>query len=181
MKAQSVRRVLTLSCSVLALALVGAGVWWFLKVRPVAAAPLKTAPWIENSWKTYLHEKVNVKPADVWPVQFEDLKKHIIRPDLMSKESGIGVWPYVGPLPPAPRPPEKAVEAPKLPTGIESLGRLDAVMGLSSDGLRGAYRWVYQPQGAKEKYFWFMVGEFVHEADVDPKSQKGRFKVTKVL
>jgi hypothetical protein len=181
MKAQSVRRILTLASGALALGLAATGAYWFLQVRPAAAAPPKQPAWVEKSYETYKYEKKVVKPADVWPVTLEELKKHITRPDLMSPESGIGVWPYVGPLPPAPRPKEKPTEAPKLPTGIESLGKLDAVIGLSADGLHGAYRWVYKPQGApKEKYFWFMIGDFVHESDVDKDAKKGRFRVTKV-
>jgi hypothetical protein len=180
MKAQSVRRLLTLSTTVLALAVVGTGAYWFLKVRPASAASSKPPAWVDMSWKTYQYEKGHVRAADVWPVQQEDLKKHITRPDLTDPKNGIGVWPYVGPLPPAPRPPEKPVEAPKLPTGIESLGKLDAVMGLSSDGLRGAYRWVYHPQGApKDRFLWFMVGDFIKEPEKDAKP--GRFKVTKLV
>jgi hypothetical protein len=179
MKAQSVRRILNLSCAVLGLAVVATGAYWFLQVRPAAAAPVKPPAWIEKAWGTYTNERKTAKPMDVWPVQQEDLKKHITRPDLMDPKNGIGVWPYVGPLPPAPRPPEKPAEAPKLPTGIESLGKVDAVMGLSADGLRGAYRWAYTPQGApKPRYYWFMVGEFIRELEV--KDSKGRFKVTKL-
>jgi hypothetical protein len=180
MKAQSVRRALTVSCAVLGLAVLGTAGYWLVKVRPAQAASMKPAPWIEKSWGTYQYERKNVKPADVWPVQMADLEKHITRPDLMSKASGIGVWPYVGPLPPSPRVPEKPVDAPKLPTGIESLGKLDAVMGLSDDGLRGAYRWVYTPQGApKPKFYWFMIGtDFIRELEI--KDSKGRFKITKV-
>ena len=181
MKAQSVRRLLTLSSGVLALAVAGLGAYWFLQVRPANAAPPKQPAWVEKSYDTYKYEKKVVKPQDFWQVSIEDLKKHLTRPDLMSPESGIGVWPYVGPPPPPPRPKEVKTEAPKLPTGIESLGKLDAVIGLSADGLHGVYRWVYKPQGAaKEKYFWFLVGQFVHEHDVDPDAKKGRFKVTTI-
>ena len=180
MKAQSVRRILTITSGVLALALVGAGAYWFLQIRPAAAAAPKQPAWVEKSYETYKYEKKVVKPADVWPVTLPELQKHITRPDLMSPESGIGVWPYVGPLPPPPREKVKAVDAPKLPTGIESLGKVDAVIGLSADGLHGVYRWVYKPQGAKEKYFWFLIGDFVHETDVDKDGKKGRFRVTKI-
>ena len=181
MKAQSVRRALTVSCAVLGLGHVGVGAYWFLQVRPAMAAPAKPPPWVDKSYAKYQEEKRGSQPMSIWPVQLEELKKHITRPDLMSKESGIGVWEYVGPLPPAPRAPEKPVEATKLPTGIESLGKLDSLVGLSADGLHGAYLWLYSPPGAaKPKRFWFMIGEFIHEIDTDPKSAKGRFKVTKV-
>src|SRR5258707_15703049 len=120
MKAQSVRRILTLSTGALAVAVLATGGYWFLSVRPAAAASAKFPAWIEKSGQTYQYERKTVKAPDIWPVQPDALKKHITRPDLMSGESGIGVWAYVGPLPPAPRPKAAVAEAPKLPTGIEA-------------------------------------------------------------
>lgn len=127
MKAQSLRRALTLSNALLVAGLVGAAGWWFAKARPALGDPAKRAGWVKGANDAYQAAANNARKAEFWQVFEKDLDE-IKRPDLSNERrfpTAPGVWPYVGPVPPPPKSP-KAPEAPKAeaPKGLAALGRV---------------------------------------------------------
>src|SRR2546426_920935 len=102
MKAQSLRRLLTLTDVALVLGIAGAGAWYLAKVRPAAASDAKRMEWSAQAYKEYQNAALTAHPKDLWTVE-RDAFDHIVRPDLMpSNPPGKtpGVWPYVDPVPP---------------------------------------------------------------------------------
>ena len=102
MKAQSIRRLLTLTNVVLALGVVGAAGWWFAKARPAMAGDPKRVAWVVPANEAYQTDANNARKADFWQVYEKDFD-HIVRPDLMDTKKNAtapGVWPFVGPRPP---------------------------------------------------------------------------------
>jgi len=155
MKAQSIRRLLHLTNVALALGLVGAGAWYMLKVRPAAASASKSTDWVKKSMETYLKEAGSAVAASIWQVGPKELDD-ITRPDLLDKDKGPGVWPYVGPVPPKPQPKEKVVETPKGPTGLEAIGK--PTMLLVDPGEKTLLQWLF---GSSPKPRTFFAGEFM--------------------
>lgn len=165
MKAQSLRRVLWLSNALLGLAAVGAGGWYVLKVRP-AAASAKKEPWVDQSTAAYTHAKQVLIGINLWPVTKEDLETHILhKGDWMSKE--VGVWAYVGPVPPPPRVIAPPTEKPPEPTGLEAIGGPSYVW-IQPAPDRSVVKWTFP----SKKAGFFVPGEFIKEG----KDAKGRFK-----
>ena len=170
MKAQSLRKTLWLTSALFAVALVGGGLWYLTKVRPASAAAPDDV-WIKKAWDAYLKDKADAKPTTIWPVSFEQLQAHVTRPDLMSKESRIGVWAYVGPVPPAPREMPKDVAAPDQPKGLAAIGAPSMILRQPPPG-QSMVKWNFP--GAK-KAGYFVTGDFIKEKDA-----KGRFKLKAV-
>src|SRR5689334_2002523 len=119
MKAQSLRRTLWFGSTLLALGVAGGAAWYFTSVRNAAAAD---DSWVKKAYDDFQVQRQTAKPSPTWPVSLAELEAHVTRPDLTKKESRIGVWPYVGPVPPPPR--EIPVEGPKadLPKGLAAIG-----------------------------------------------------------
>jgi hypothetical protein len=177
MKAQAARRSLWFLDFALAAALVGVGAWWFLEVRPASAAgPKGRTAWVEGSWKVYDKQAKEVAPAIIYPVNEEALK-NVTRPDL--KEVGVGA--FVGPIPPEPKPPEKPVEAPPQPKGIEAIGKATSIFWMPpappGTDPRDVLATVVEWQFPSKKTRRFAVGDFVRETD----AEKGRFQIKSVL
>ncbi len=166
MKAQSLRRLLHLVNVALILCLVAAGAWYVLRVRPASASSAKSAEWVKKSMETYLKEAGSAVAASIWQVGPKDLDD-IVRPDLLDKEKGPGVWPYVGPVPPKPQPKERAVEAPKGPTGLEAIGK--PTMLMVDPGERTLLQWLFTTSPKPRTFF---AGEFMTD-EARPKGENG--------
>src|SRR5262245_27455245 len=108
MKAQSLRRLLTLVDVVLVLGIGGVAAWYCVKVAPAAAASSSRRDWTKDAIDRWKRDSAEARPSPTWSVNEEDFKQ-LVRPDLMTKDKGPGVWPYVGPVPPKWEP--KKVEA----------------------------------------------------------------------
>jgi len=178
MKAQSLRRVLHIANAALVLGIVGAGAWYVLKVRPAAASSSKSTEWVKKSMDTYLKEAGSAVAASIWQVGPKDLDD-ITRPDLLDKEKGPGVWPYVGPVPPKPQPKERVIETPKGPTGLEAVGK--PTMLMVDPGERTLLQWLF---AASPKPRTFFAGEYMTDEprtrdkdgnEVPPKKSRFRF------
>jgi hypothetical protein len=170
MKAQSVRRFLWTSNVALALAAGGVAFWYVSQVRPASASTKKEA-WLEASWKLYGTQKQSIQPAILVPVSAEDFDKHLThKTDWMSPR--VGVWPYVGPVPPDPRPVEVVVEKPPQPTGLEAIGTPSMILYSPPD--RSVVKWVFT---ASKKAKFFSQGEWFTEG---PQKEGGRFKLVSV-
>jgi hypothetical protein len=182
MKAQSLRRLLWLSSGVLALGCAGVVVWFLQEKNAEASA--KKAPWIEQAFKAYSDDKARVQPANIYPVSEKELYATVIHDktqggkvgqadsnDWMAKE--IGVWPYVGPVPPAPKKIEVAAEKPPEPEGIEAIGS-PAFVIFQPPPYKSVVRWVFNGSGGKKSGF-FGPGEFVKE-----EGAKGRFRIASI-
>ena len=170
MKAQSLRKTVWLTNGLLAVGLVGGGAWYVTQVRPAAASPSSEDGWIKKAWEAYQVDRETIKPLNPWPVSLDELKAHITRPDLMSKESRIGVWPYVGPVPPAPREEAKAGPAADLPTGLAAIGAPTLIL-LQPPPDKSLMKFLF---GSKKAGF-FVPGDFIKEKDA-----KGRFKLVDI-
>ena len=169
MKAQSLRRLLWTVNGLLALGVAGVAYLYFVLATPANAAT-KKEPWIESATKAYNDDKLRVQPANLWPVTKDELEKTIIHSqDWMSKQ--VGVWPYVGPVPPTPKPIEAAPPPPPQPKGLEAIGSLGYVL-IQPPPAKSIVKWVF---GSKKAGF-FSIGEFVKETP----DAKGRFKLTGV-
>src|SRR5438477_8376532 len=173
MKAQSLRKTVWLTNGLLGAGLLGGGAWYLTQARPASASPSAEDAWIKRAWDGYVAEKEIIKPLNPWPVSIEELKAHITRPDLMSKESRIGVWPYVGPVPPAPREEAKAGPAADLPTGLAAIGSPSLIL---LQPLPDKSLMKFLCSGATPKKAGFFVpGDFIKEKDA-----KGRFKLVEI-
>lgn len=168
MKAQSLRRLLAFANVALGLGVVGTAGWWWFQVRPAAAADAKRGAWVKAADEAYKSEAANAKPTPTWSVNEEDLK-WIVRPDLMDRKRGPGVWPFVGPVPPKPEP-KKVDEGPKAepPRGLAALGRLSSVI-LTSGDAPSVITFVFNGSNRKRS---FAVGDDEPIEDRDPKASK---------
>lgn len=171
MKAQSLRRVLTLSNALLVAGVVGAAAWWFVKARPALGDPAKRAVWVKGANDAYQAAANNARKAEFWQVFEKDLDE-IKRPDLSNERkfpTAPGVWPYVGPVPPPPKSP-KAPEAPKAeaPKGLAALGRVvTATVAPSGDPYaRSVIQFEFS---ASKRRAHFAVGSPEPLEDRDPK------------
>ena len=68
MKAQGWRKILGLANAALVLAIVGAGGWWFTKVRPASADSAKPPTWIKPAFEVYQAEVKGAHGKLIWPV-----------------------------------------------------------------------------------------------------------------
>jgi hypothetical protein len=124
MKAQSLRRLLTLANVGLALAIVGAGAWYVIKIRPASAEDANRGKWVKASAEAQQIDQDKAKPNPSWSVD-EKAFDHIIRPDLMDRKRGPGVWPFVGQVPPKFVPlTETKAETQKAPEGLAAMGHI---------------------------------------------------------
>jgi hypothetical protein len=127
MKAQSWRKVLNLTNTALVLGIVGAGAYWFTKVRPVSADAARPPKWTGEAFGQYQLNAKGVRSQAIWPVNAEQIKQLTRPDDLMNpiEKGGPFKWPYVGPVPPpkteVAKPTEEIKVAP--PTGLEVLGK----------------------------------------------------------
>ena len=169
MKAQSIRKTLWLTSALLGVALLGGAAWYFTQVRPASASPAEDA-WVKKSYDAYLQDQRTAKPRVLWPVSLDDLTSHITRPDLMSKESRIGVWAYVGPVPPSPREETKPTTVADQPKGLAAIGAPSMIL-LQPPPAVSMVKWIFP--GSKKGGF-FVTGEFIRESN----TAKGRFKLT---
>ncbi|MCC7136939.1 MAG: hypothetical protein IT460_00755 [Planctomycetes bacterium] len=168
MKAQSLRRLLAFANVALTLGVVGTAGWWWFKVRPAAADEAKRGAWVKAADEAYKSEAANAKPTPTWSVNEEDLK-WIVRPDLMDRKRGPGVWPFVGPVPPKPEP-KKVDEGPKAepPKGLAAIGKLASAF-LTSGDAPSVITFFFNASKRKRS---FAVGDLDPIEDADPKAPK---------
>ncbi|HVG93605.1 MAG TPA: PDZ domain-containing protein [Planctomycetota bacterium] len=170
MKAQALRRTLTLANVLLVLGTLAAGAWYMLKVRPAQADDAKRAAWVKPAMDAYQVASKNAAPAVVYPVLEKDLEA-ITRPDLtdVKGRNAPGVWPFVGPVPPPPRPKVESVKAPPPPTGLQALGRLLSVFTGKGPDERSVMLFEFT---ASKKKRAFAPGDRIDDKDADAGSSK---------
>ena len=74
MKAQAWRKVLGLTNAVLVLGILGAGGWWFTKVRPASGDAAKPPTWIKPSFEVYQSDVKGARGKLIWPVDDKAIK-----------------------------------------------------------------------------------------------------------
>jgi hypothetical protein len=160
MKAQALRRTLTLLNVLLVLGLLGAGAWYVLQVRPAQADDGKRAAWVKPAMDAYTVAARNAAPAVVRQVDDKDLEA-ITRPDLSDLKKGPGVWVFAGPIPPQPKPKVDVPKAPPMPTGLEALGKLVLAV---DNGPAGGSVMVFEFTGSKKRRA-FGQGDRIEDKD----------------
>jgi hypothetical protein len=168
MKAQSLRRTLWFANVFLIVALVGAGAYYVLEVRPATAAAQQKAKWSETLHAKY-HKEELVLPT-IYPIANQEELDAIVRRDLRNPNVGVNVGVFVGPLPPEPKEPEAVVKV-EGPKDLAAIGKLLMVF----DDETPTILWQFNEAKGTPKQA-FRVGTFIRSH----KSEPERFKLTGV-
>jgi hypothetical protein len=177
MKAQAIRRTLWLVDGLLVAALLGAGAWYVMKVRPASAEGTKPTAWAAATYDKYHNE--NIERVDPYPIKSLAELDAIVSSDLRDtkvRDSATIVGVFVGPPPPEPKPPE-AAKVVQGPQDLEALARPTMVMYNPGGAGNQPTSVMFEFKDGKSPHGVFEVGEFVKAG----KNEPDRFKMTALL